>query len=296
MMLIPRRFLGVLLALTAAPALSYAGPAPTSPAAESFPLGQFKLTALRDALNIVPNDNSVFGVGKTPAEVAGVLAAAGAPTDKVTLGVDALLVQGAGRVMLFDTGLGPRVHGQLAASLALAGLTPDQVTDVFITHSHFDHVGGLATLDGHSTFPKAVIHMSSEEWGFMQSQPSNAALVKVIAIQVKPFLPGGMVAPGVRSVALVGHTPGHTGYEISSGGARLLDIGDSAHSAIISLAKPDWNIEYDQDAAAGRATRRAVLTRLAASHEWVFAPHFPFPGVGHVEAKGDGFVWAPGKP
>jgi glyoxylase-like metal-dependent hydrolase (beta-lactamase superfamily II) len=295
-MLIPRRFFGFLLALAAAPALGYAGPAPTPPAAESFPLGQFKLVALRDALNVVPNDNSVFGVGKTPAQVAGVLAAAGAPTDKITLGVDALLVQGAGRVMLFDTGLGPRAHGQLVTSLALAGVTPDQVTDVFVTHSHFDHVGGLATLDGHSTYPKAMIHMSAKEWAFMRSQPANAGLVKAIAAQVKTFEPGGMVAPGVRTIALVGHTPGHTGYEISSGGARLMDIGDSAHSAVISLAKPDWDIEYDQDSAAGRANRRALLTRLAASHEWVFAPHFPYPGVGRVVAKGNGFVWAPGKP
>jgi len=296
MILIARRFLGLLLALTLAPALSHAGPAPTPPAAESFPLGQFRLTALRDALNVVPNDTSVFGVGRTPAEVAQVLAAAGAPTDKITLGVDALLVQGAGRVMLFDSGLGPRVRGQVIASLALADVTPGQVTDVFVTHSHFDHVGGLATLDGRPAFPNAVVHMSAKEWAFMQSQPSNAGLVKAIAAQVKTFEPGGLVAPGVRAVALVGHTPGHTGYEISSGGARLLDIGDSAHSAIISLAKPDWDIEYDQDPAAGRASRRALLTRLAASHEWVFAPHFPFPGVGHVEAKADGFVWAPGKP
>jgi len=296
MLLISRRFLGLLVVLAGAPALGYAGPVPTPPAAESFPLGQFRLTALRDAQNVVPNDNSVFGVGRTPAEVSGVLAAAGAPTDKIALGVDALLVQGAGRVMLFDTGLGPRVHGQVAASLALAGVTPDEVTDVFVTHSHFDHVGGLATADGQSAFPKAVIHMSAKEWAFMRSHASNAGLVKAISAQVRTFEPGGMIAPGVRAVALVGHTPGHTGYEISSGGARLIDIGDSAHSAIISLAKPDWDIEYDQDPAAGRANRRALLTRLAASHEWVFAPHFPFPGVGHVEAKGDGFIWAPGKP
>jgi glyoxylase-like metal-dependent hydrolase (beta-lactamase superfamily II) len=157
-------------------------------------------------------------------------------------------------------------------------------------------VGGLATADGQSAFPKAVIHMSAHEWAFMQNQPSNSGLVKVIAAQVTTFEPGGVVAPGVRAVALVGHTPGHTGYEISSGGARLIDIGDTAHSAIISPAKPDWDIKYDQDPGAGRANRRALLTRLAATHEWVFAPHFPFPGVGHVEARGDGFVWAPGKP
>ena len=61
----------------------------------------------------------------------------------------------------------------------------------------------------------------------------------------------------------------------------------------MSLARPDWAIGYDGDAKTGEASRRALLTRLAASHERVFAPHFPFPGVGHVVARGNGFAWAP---
>ncbi len=284
-----------LMLLGAAFVQAQAAPAPTPPAAESFRLGRLRLTALRDLQNVVPNDGAVFGVGVGPAAVAQVLAAAGAPTDRIALGVDALLVRGDGRVMLFDTGLGPTVNGQLVASLALAGVKPDQVTDIFITHSHFDHVGGLATGDGALAFPHAVIHMSNREWAFMRGQARAKALVALIGPQVRPFEPGVEVVPGVRAVALYGHTPGHTGYEIASGKARLMDIGDSAHSAIVSLARPDWDISYDQDRAAGRASRRAVLLRMAATHEWVFAPHFPFPGVGHIEAKGQGFVWAPDK-
>ena len=73
-------------------------------------------------------------------------------------------------------------------------------------------------------------------------------------------------------------------------------MGDLAHSSIVSLAEPDWAIGYDTDRTQGQATRRAALARLAASHERVFAPHFPFPGVGRIEAVGDGFAWAPGLP
>ncbi len=104
------------------------------------------------------------------------LKAAGAPTDQITLGVDALLAEGGGRVMLFDTGLGPAVHGVLQASLAQAGVRPEAVTDVFITHSHGDHVGGLVTADGRPAFPHALVHMSTAEWAFMRAQPPQSRL------------------------------------------------------------------------------------------------------------------------
>ena len=280
------------LALCAAMA-SFATPAPVAPAAQPFRLGALEVVALRDADNDLPNDGKVFGLDVGPQAVAGVLKAHGAPQDTISLGVDALLVEGPGRTMLFDTGLGPRVHGVLMGSLAKAGVQPGQVTDVFITHSHGDHVGGLATADGALAFPDATIHMSAREWTAMQAQPKMASLAALIAPRIKTFEPGSEVAPGVKAIELYGHTPGHVGYEITSGGAHLLDIGDTAHSAILSLARPDWAIEYDNDQTQGRATRKATLAKLAVSHELIFAPHFPFPGVGRVTAAGDGYAWAP---
>jgi glyoxylase-like metal-dependent hydrolase (beta-lactamase superfamily II) len=175
-------------------------------------------------------------------------------------------------------------------------VTPTDITDVMITHSHFDHVGGLTTAEGRPAFPKAVIHLSAPEWAWMQDQPNTKAVAKAVAAQVKTFEPGAGIAPGVTSIPLPGHTPGHVGYEIVSGAEKLIDMGDTAHSSIVSLAEPDWPIGYDNDEKLGESTRRAALRRFADSHALIFAPHFPFPGVGRIETKNDHFTWKPELP
>ncbi|HTH97116.1 MAG TPA: MBL fold metallo-hydrolase [Stellaceae bacterium] len=275
---------------------AWAAPVPVAPAAQGFMLGKFQLFALRDMLNVLPNDGKVFGKDVGPARVADALKKLGAPTDKITLGVDALLVRTPDRVVLLDTGLGPKVGGVLMQSLAQTGIRPDQITDVLITHAHGDHVGGLMTADGKLAFPHATVHMSATEWNWMQSKPANKPIVDVIRGMVKTFTPGGEVVPGFRSVAIPGHTPGHVGYQITSAGRHLFDIGDTAHSSLISLADPAWANGYDTDTAQGRASREKILAEVAASHERIFAPHFPFPGIGTIAKAGHAYAWKPARP
>ncbi len=288
-------YLGLGLSIGVPAADSTFGPSSGPPEAKSFSVGKLQLTVLHDAQFVFPNDSKTIGVDSTPAAVSDVLRAGGAPTDRITLAVDALLVRTGHRVVLIDTGLGEKVHGALMASLSEAGVAPKSVTDVLITHTHGDHIGGLLDANGHLAFPKATIRMASAEWAFMQ-QKGPAEVVTAISKHVRTFEPGTQVAPGVTSVALGGHTPGHVGYEIVSGDARLLDIGDLAHSSIVSLEKPEWGVAFDNDAALAKTTRRATLTRLANDQELVYAPHFPFPGVGHIVTDGNGFAWKAGVP
>jgi glyoxylase-like metal-dependent hydrolase (beta-lactamase superfamily II) len=281
---------------TAARAEDGFGPVPVAPASQSFKLGKLQLTALHDAQFVAHNDAKIFGVDVGPAAVGELLKDNDLPDDRITLSVNALIVRTGHRIILLDSGLGPKAHGALMASLKDAGVPPEAVTDVVITHTHGDHVGGLVDAGGAPAFPKAVIRMAAAEWAWMKSQPTAADLVKAIEPHVQTFTPGKPIAPGVTPIALDGHTPGHVGYEIVSGKARLLGIGDLAHSSIVSLKKPEWTTGFDSDPVVAKATRQATLARLAKDQELVFAPHFPFPGVGHVASDGAAFTWKPGTP
>lgn len=263
-----------------------------------FKVGLLDVVALRDGgLSGLPNDNTVLGVGRTPAEVAAVLTANGLPGDSFSLSVQPLLVRDGARVVLLDAGAGNSFGagaGKLPASLAAAGLRPDQITDVLISHSHGDHVVGLVNASGALTFPNATIRMAAAEWAFLQANAEMAALVAAITPKVQTFQPGATaLTPSISSVAIDGHTPGHMGYEISSGQESLLYIGDTMHHSVISVQRPEWQIAFDTDAPTATASRQALLERAAAGNLRVYAVHFPFPGVGRVRRQDDGFVWIP---
>jgi glyoxylase-like metal-dependent hydrolase (beta-lactamase superfamily II) len=256
------------------------GPQPVEPAAHAFHIGNLAAWTLADAQFVIPNDAKTFGVDADPDAVSEVLKAAGVPTDRITLSVDALLVKEGKLLMLFDTGLGASRHGVLLKSLEAAGFAPEEVTDVLITHPHGDHIGGLARADGKPVFTEARVHLAAAAWTALQKDDPKTA--KAITSQVHTFEPDAQIVEGVRSVPYAGHTPGHTGYEIVSGGATLIDIGDLSHSSVVSLARPDWLVSFDEDKKVGKATRLASLKALARSRQRIFSPHFPFPGLGRI--------------
>ena len=309
------------LALTACsktaeePKETAAAPAP-APAAEPAPapkvenskalmVGDLQVMAVRDGFVEFPNDNKVFGVGKTPEDVAALLSGAGLPTDKLHLDVDPLLVQMVDRVLLFDTGAGSNFGpnaGQLLANLSAAGTDPKSVTDIFISHVHGDHVGGLVDANGALNFPNAKIHIAKAEWKFLEGLGAEKAknigvsnydaLVAGMKPKVDAFAPGSELVKGtVKAVDIKGHTPGHSGYLITQGPDSLLYVGDSMHHSIVSVQKADWPMNFDGDQATGAKSRAALIADSAAKGQRIYAVHFPFPGVGKFEKQGDQFVW-----
>jgi len=246
-------------------------------------------------------------VGKTPDEVNAVLTAANLPTDKLQLGLQPLVVKTADKVLLFDTGaaanFGPN-NGLLPTSLKDAGIDVADVTDIFISHVHGDHVGGLVDAQGKLQFPNATIHIQKAEWKFLTTMKPDLAkmiglgtrdaLVAAMKPKVDAFAPNAELVKGVvKAVDVKGHTPGHSAYRITSGTDSLLYVGDSMHHSVISVQKPDWPMAFDADQKVGAASRVALIDQLAKSGERVFAVHFPFPGLGKIQKTGDTAMWVP---
>ena len=277
----------------AAPAAPAIAAVAESADVKPFAIGAFQAAALRDGGLSVPNDNKVLAVNKTKKDTGDLLAANGLSPDTIDLSVQPLLVKTTDKVLLFDAGaaglFGPTV-GKLPATLASASIDPASVTDIFISHAHGDHIGGLVAGEA-LAFPNAAIHIQAAEWASLKGQANMAPLVAVITPKVVEFQPGADLVPGVKAVDIKGHTPGHSGYLITSGDQSLLYIGDMAHHSVISVQQPDWTIAFDGDAPVAQASRKEVIETSAASGQRIFAVHFPFPGIGKFEKQGDKFVW-----
>jgi glyoxylase-like metal-dependent hydrolase (beta-lactamase superfamily II) len=281
---------------------------PASPPSENvkpFAVGTLSAFALHDGNLEFANDGKTFALGHKPEEVAALLTTNGLPTDKLALSIQPLLVKADDRVLLFDTGpggaFGPSA-GKIQQSLAAAGIDAASVTDIFISHAHGDHIGGLVSSDGKPAFPNATIHLSAPELAYLKSLtpdkaaaigiPQFAPLLAAVTAKAKGFAPGSQIIPArVEAVEIKGHTPGHSGYRITSGESSLLYLGDTVHHFIVSVQKPDWTIDFDGDAPTAEASRAALLADAATKKQRIYAVHFPFPGLGTIERKGDGFVW-----
>ena len=261
-----------------------------------FRIGALDAYALKDGSLSVPNDGQVLAMGEPKDEVDALLSANGLSTDRLALSIQPLLIKMGDRTVLIDTGAGGQMgtEGRLQASLATAGVQPGQITDILISHAHGDHIGGLVDAQGRLVFANASIRMTANEWDALKADTTMAALVTAITPKVQTFAANAEVLPGIKAVDIVGHTPGHTGYQITSGDEGLLYIGDTMHHAVISVQRPDWTIKFDGDTAdLAEASRRALLERAASENLRLYAVHFPFPGLGRVQRRADDFIWVP---
>ena len=229
------------------------------------------------------------------------------------VGDTGFLVNTGKQLILVDAGAGTwyggGALGHLVASLRSAGYAPEQVDRILVTHMHSDHIGGATTQDGKRVFPNAEILVSKAESDFWLSSEIAAKAPK----DAQPFFQSaqGIAAPyikagkwhtfsdteaiveGVQLVSLHGHTPGHTGYEFSSKGQKILFWGDTIHAQIVQLRHTDITVVFDNDHAAAAVTRNQLLPTLAREGVAIAGPHMPFPAVGRLLKAGNGYIWAP---
>ena len=281
-----------LAAATARPALAAAemkGPATAS--FNRFRIGGFEVTTILAGTATRPEPQKIFGLNVTPEEFAQVSAANLIPTDKAQFFFTPTVVNTGAELILFDTGLN---GAGTVAALAAAGYEPGQIDKVVITHMHGDHIGGLMT-DGAPTFANAAYMTGAAEFDAwdMAGNEGFEKNVRPLAEKMTMLDDGGSVASGVTAMAATGHTPGHMAYMIESDGAQLVIGADFANHYVWSLAYPDWEVSFDRDKAQAAATRRRILGMLAADKVPFIGYHMPFPALGFVETREDGFRYVP---
>ncbi|MDE4274501.1 MBL fold metallo-hydrolase [Phaeobacter gallaeciensis] len=295
-------------AAAAAPALitpAAAAPQGPTPVLNQFTLGDARITALLDGhLAIKPEFFTGYDAAKAEAALAGSLYRENAKGLEIP--VNGYLVEQGGEYTLIDTGsaqlMGPDL-GALPAALAAAGVTPEQIATVLLTHIHPDHCGGLLTPDGRAAFANAELAVAAAEWDYWHDEAVLAAVpeesrgfFQTARNSVAPYVDRlkllrgeAEAASGLSAVPLPGHTPGHTGFMLDAGSEALLFWGDVVHSAALQFAEPDWTIPFDVDQALAAQTRRQMFDRAAADDLLVVGMHLDFPGLGKVKRSGEDF-------
>lgn len=277
------------------------------PSIYRFGLGDFEITTILDGAIQLDGPHPIFGQNVSREEVAALALANFMPTDRMEIPFTVTVVNTGDQVILFDSGNGARRRpnaGRLRELLADAGITPEQVDIVTLTHFHGDHIGGLME-DGSPAFPNASYVIPETEYDYWSDQAllsseSMAGRAKLVHSNVVPLAPktrfikgGDAVAGGIEAVSSHGHTPGHTSYHLESQGRRLLILGDVCNHYVVSLQRPDWHVRFDMDKEMAVAARREVLGMVAADRIPFIGYHMPPPAVGYLETKGVGFRFVP---
>jgi glyoxylase-like metal-dependent hydrolase (beta-lactamase superfamily II) len=310
-----RSFLTGPLLAAGATALTLPGRAAVPAAAEQAPgvyrykLGDVQLTALYDGIWNLPIDGT-FMRNASASAVNKALTAAFLPPNILPISFTALLVNTGGRLVLIDTGTAGQITdsaGFMNANLAAAGVKPEMIDIIVISHFHPDHIDGLKTKDGDKVFPNAEILVPEPEWAYWMddgnmSRASGALhkyflnarrIFKDIAKEVRRYKPGSEVAPGIVSIPAYGHTPGHTAFAIHSGNQMMLAMSDTVRNPYLFVRHPDWQPIFDMDGPLAVKARRHMLDRAASDRILVEAYHFPFPASGHIVKSGRGYELVP---
>ncbi|MBI4211422.1 MAG: MBL fold metallo-hydrolase [Deltaproteobacteria bacterium] len=217
--------------------------------------------------------------------------------NRVSLNLRTLLLVGHGKRILVDTGIGtkwdPKLQSiyridhskfSLATSLNKLGLTPEDITDVILTHLHFDHAGGATTRHGDEivpTFPKATYYVQQKnlEWALRATEKDRASYLTenfepLMTARKLTLLDGpSELFPGVELQIFHGHTAYQQLPKISDGPSTLFfcadEIPTSAHLA------PPCILAYDNFPLTTLEEKKRLLEQATDQRWMLFFEHCP---------------------
>jgi len=271
-------------------------------------LGDFEITALSDGTVNLPVRDLLTHTAPSATDQALAKAYLKNPLET---SVNGYLINTGDKLVLVDTGaaglFGPTL-GNLVTNLKAAGYQPEQVDEIYITHMHADHVGGLMSGDK-LAFPNATVRADKQDADYWLSQANldkaaaddkgffQGAMASlnpyVKAGKFKAFVGNTDLMPGIKAIVTHGHTPGHSIYAIESKGQKLMLWGDLIHVAAVQFSNPSVTIKFDSDSKTAEAQRKKAFADAAKGGYLAAASHLSFPGIGHIVAAGKGYTWLP---
>ncbi len=264
-----------------------------------FEWGGIECAVFNDFTN--PQSLSQLVIGVPEKQVGRDFQKLGLPHDPALLDTNVLLVSMGGTRVLIDSGWGPQ--GSLLNHLRAEGISTSEVGLVIITHTDGDHVGGLLDGQGSLTFAHAEYVMTKSAWNrwtsdsYLGQLPEERAdwvqtAVDLIRDRTRTLYPNDEIVPGVRMMDAPGHRDGHAAVVISSDRGEMLHVADAVLHPIF-IMHPGWQSPIDSYPEQAARTRPLLLGRAAEEGMTVASAHLPFPGLGHVSARGDQWVWQP---
>lgn len=201
--------------------------------------------------------------------------------DGIPASVSTFLLQIDGKNILFDAGLGA-FGGQTLDRLAALDVTPDKIDLIYLTHFHVDHIAGMVTKDSAGkdvkVFNNATVYAGKVEYdAWMNDIPKNDLQKAVMGIykdKLHLFAFGDSLPHGVLALDAVGHTPGHTAFQVSN----LLVIGDLMHGYALQKDHPEINSNYDMDKEKSIESRKRLMQYARDNKLTMAGMHLPPPG------------------
>ncbi len=309
----------VVLSAAATAALGLSGPLEFMPIANAdavrdkgfikYKIGDIECTSLYDGIWKKKHaDNFIRNASVDDTKAA--LSKAGLSPDFVPIEFTQTVVKTGGKTILIDAGTGGQLAptaGMTMKHMAAAGIDAGSIETVLISHFHPDHIFGLMAKDTNAQiFPDAEIIVPEAEYKYWTDPaivPTLSKRRQGLAKRIQATFPnwknirqiGGdvEVAPGVRSVAAHGHTPGHTAFHIASGSDQLLVVGDAANLPALFVANPTWQAVFDGDPKMATESRIKLFDRAVADKAVIAGYHFGFPNAGTISKDGNGYVFQP---
>ncbi|MFZ5470838.1 MAG: MBL fold metallo-hydrolase [Myxococcota bacterium] len=256
-------------------------------------LGRFQLHEINDG-TFALDGGAMFGIVPRP------LWEKKHPADarnRVTLALRSLLIVDGNRRVLVDDGIGKKwdekhqdLYGidharvDLDRELARAGVTREQITDVILTHLHFDHCGGTTREESGAlalSFPNATYHLQRRHWAWAHHPTEKdtgsfrAESFALLEESRRLHLLEGQTElyPGVQILVSEGHTVGMQLVRVSDAERSLVYCADLVPTA--AHLRTSWVMAYDLYPLTTIEEKKMLLAQAVEDHSILFFEHDP---------------------